>query len=334
MKLNPEQLSKQLQQGLKPIYLFSGDETLLLQEACDSLRAAAKQQGFIERECHYAENIHFNWDDVFHSVNSMSLFAERKLLEIHFKSAKVGDSGSKAIQALLKDLNPDILLLLIMPKLDSASTRSKWYKAIEAAGASCQVWPVERPHLPRWIQSRLQQRGLSASDEAVEFLADNVEGNLLAAQQEIEKLCLLNTDKALDLQTMTAMISNSSRYTVFNFTDRCLAGDAQTALKTLYGLKAEGNDALSIIALLNYNLRILHRLHHAQSQGESLHQAMRSERIFESRQRLMQSALGRLSPKKLEAMLCRTRLIDQSVKGLKQEPPWLLLEQITMGFCR
>ena len=334
MNLNLTQLANHLQQGLKPVYLVSGDEPLLIQECCDMIRSTSKEQGFIEREVFDIDS-RFKWDNVLNSLSSMSLFADRKLLELRFSSSKIGDEGSKGVQAIMDNLNPDTLILVSMPKIDKTTQKSKWFKAIDNIGISVQVWPVERNNLPRWIQGRLQERGLNASPDALQCLTDNVEGNLLAAQQEIEKLELLVGDKrTIDLETMTKLVSNSSRYTIFNLTDRCLAGDTDTALRTFNGLRAEGTEAPVMLWSLTRELRVLHRIQSAIAQGTSPFNAMQSERIFQNRQNLIQNALNRLPLRKIEKMLVKARLIDQSIKGQANESPWLLLEQLTLAFAR
>lgn len=335
MNLNLQQLGNHLQQGLKNIYLFSGDEILLLQESSDALRTTCKQHGFTEREV-FDIDAKFDWSCILQSLNSMSLFADRKLLEIRFKTSKIGDDGSKGLLSVLADINPDIVILVTMPKIDKATQGSKWHKAIDSAGITMQVWPIERSQLPRWIQGRMQQYGLNASIDALQFLADNVEGNLLAAQQEIEKLHLLSNNETIDLESMTMMVCNSSRYTVFNLTDRCLAGDITAAMRTLNGLKAEDDTAKNLLPILGFvtrELRTLHRLHTAQEQGTSLFQAMQNERIFQARQTLVQNAIHRLNRNKIEKLLIKARLIDQSIKGITKDSPWLHLEQLTLGFA-
>lgn len=331
MKIKQQQLSNQLKQGLAPIYLVSGDESLLVQESADEIRECCRNQGFTEREVHHIDNS-FNWEDLLLSSNSMSLFADRKLIECQFKSTKLGDAGSKAVQRLLEEPNPDVVFLFIMPKLDASTQRGKWYKAVEKTGISLPLWPIERYQLPRWIQTRMQQYGLQANDDAVNFLADNVEGNLLAAKQEIEKLRLLANDQIIDLEKMTELTSNSSRYTVFNLTDRCLSADSKAALKTLYGLRNEGIDATVILWALAREVRTLHRLQTAQQQGQPLGQIMKAERIFESRQRLVQAAMQRLNLNILNQLLRKSRQIDQSIKGLSDDSQWLLLEQLVLRF--
>ena len=332
MKLKAQQLASSLQKGLAPIYLISGDESLLVQESCDVIRSECRKQGFSEREVFHAEG-QFNWDDVLLSANSLSLFSDKKLIEVRFKTSKLGKEGSEAIHQYLQSPSPDAIVLLILPKLDAASTRSKWYKSVESIGITLPIWPVERSALPRWIQQRLQEQGLKASDDAVEFLADNVEGNLLAAKQEIEKLRLLSNDDFIDLATMMSLVSNSSRYTVFNLVDKCLSGNPQAAIRTLQGLKGEGIEITLILWSLSREIRTLHRIQFAIQQGLPASQVMRNERIFESRQRLFQQALTRLPLRKLETLLRRARSIDQSIKGIKTESPWMQIEQLALHMC-
>jgi len=257
MIVKPEQLHRHLQQELKPVYLISGDEALLMQESCDSVRLSSKAAGFIEREL-YDIDAKFHWEDVHHSLNSLSLFADKKVIELRFKSSKIGD-GSKHIIEIVDNLSPDILLLILMPKIDKTTLNSKLCTAIDKVGAIVQIWPIERNKLPEWITQRLSDKGISASSDAIQFLADNVEGNLLAAKQEIEKIALID-HKNIDLTQMTEIISNSSRYTIFNLADRCLSGDTQAAIKTLSGLQSEGVEATLILWCLTKELRVLHRL--------------------------------------------------------------------------
>ncbi len=328
MKIKAQQLANSLNQ-LSPVYLISGDEDLLVQEHCDQVRRACKQQNFSEREVFHVEG-QFKWDDVLLSANSLSLFADKKLIELRFKTAKVGKEGSEAIQKYLSSPSPDAVLLFIFPRLDAATQRGKWYKKIEQDGISLPIWPVERQQLPQWIHSRLQAYQLKASNEAVEFLADNVEGNLLAAKQEIEKLRLLVTNDTIDVEQMMTLVSNSSRYTVFNLVDKCLSGNPSAALRTLQGLKDEGVESTLVLWSLTREIRTLHKLQFAQQQGQHLTQLMRAERIFDSRQRLFQQALGRTSIKKCESLLRKARSIDQSIKGIKLDSPWMHIEQLVL----
>ena len=333
MKIQPAQLSSQISKQVQPIFLMSGDEILLLEETCDIIRKYCKHQGYSEREVFHLDANNKPWDDMLASANSMSLFSDKKLIEIRCKTNKIGDRGSKAINAYLSNINPDCIILIIMPKLDSAQNKSKWVKAIEAHGIHCQHWPIERHQLPQFISQRLQQHGLKADSEAINFLADNVEGNLLAAKQEIEKLALLVDDTVIDLPKMIKLSSNSSRYTVFNYVDRCLQGDKKAALNTLQGLKSEGCETTLVLWAISRELRTLYRLAKAQQEGMNINAAMRNERIFESRKSIIEMACQRLSTHRIERSLRQLRQVDQSIKGIKDFSPWIQLEQLTLRLC-
>ena len=327
MKLKPEQLQQHLNQGqaLAPLYFVSGDETLLSQEACDAVRATARQQGFLERELFHLDTANSRWDDILQEANSLSLFSDKKIIEVRCRSNKLGDNGSKAIQAYLASPNADNVLLITTPKLDPAQNKSKWLKLIEANATHVQIWPIDRQQLPRWIQGRMQQANLQASPEAIEFLADNVEGNLLAAKQEIDKLSLIisqeQAQQLIDIELMGELISSSSRYTVFNLCDRCLQGDLSNSLKTLHGLKNEGAEITLILWSLTRELRTLHKFVTATANGQRGDQVMRELRIFQNKQRLTQQASQRLNTRKIEHLLRQSRHIDQAIKGIKPELP-------------
>ncbi|MGB2360341.1 MAG: DNA polymerase III subunit delta, partial [Porticoccaceae bacterium] len=239
MKIKPEQLASHLQKQLLPVYVVSGDEPLLAQEATDSLRTAARAAGFTERELFHVEG-NYDWNQLLNEANSLSLFADKKILEVRIANGKPGDKGSKALCEICANLNPDNMLLVLLPKLERATQNSKWIKALESVGAHIQVWPVSGAHLPRWIQQRLQQANIQANQEAVQILADRVEGNLLAAVQEIEKLKLLALDGKVDASRMSSVVADSARYNLFEFIDKVLSGDAQSAARSLRGLQNEG----------------------------------------------------------------------------------------------
>lgn len=332
MKLNFPQLEQHLQRQLLPVYFISGDEPLLVQEGLDLLRTVAKKQGYTERERFFVEN-RFNWDEVLLSANSLSLFAERKVIELHFRQGKFLAADSKAIENLLQLVGENTLLVIVMPRLESGVNRSAIYKQIDSRGITLAIWPIERENLPAWIAARLRRYQLQASQDAIRYLADNTEGNLLATQQEIEKLYLMHQEGEIGLDTMMASVSNSSRYTVFNFIDRCLQGNLQQALRTLYGLRNEGNEPIALLGLLSRELRTLYHVKKAQENRENLKQVMMRSGVFAMRQGLMEQALRRLSIATVEQLLQQLYRIDQSVKGMSKEQPWLLLEQVTVQLC-
>ena len=243
MKLNAAQLGKHLQGSLAPVYVVSGDEPLLCQEACDAIRSATRQQGFSERQVFNAD-ASFDWGNLLQACASMSLFADKRLLELRLPSGKPGDKGAAALLEYLKRPADDTVLLISLPKLDGSAQKTKWGKAlIEGADTQfLQIWPVDAHQLPQWIRQRLAQAGLSASAPAVEMIAVRVEGNLLAAAQEIEKLKLMAEGGQITVETVQAAVADSARFDVFGLVDAILNGEAAHALRMLEGLRGEGVD--------------------------------------------------------------------------------------------
>ena len=240
MRLYPEKLQAHLQQQLLPVYLVSGDEPLLVQECADAIRAAARAGGCSEREVIEASGRDFDWQVILQSAGNLSLFADRRLLEIRLPSGKPGTEGSKALQEYLEVASPDDVLLIVAGKIDKQSTNSKWYKALDKAGATLQLWPIDARELPRWLQQRVAAAGMQIDRDAVQLLAERVEGNLLAAVQEVEKLKLLASDSQITAQTVTESVSDNARFNVFGLADMALKGDAAGTLKVLKKLQRKG----------------------------------------------------------------------------------------------
>ena len=257
MRLYPEKLAGQLQQKLLRVYLISGDETLLVQECCDLIRQKARQEGCSEREIIDAGVSSFNWQDILHSASSMSLFAERKLIELRLPSGKPGAEGSKALCEYLEVAGSEDVLLIVAGKIDKQSTNSKWYKALDKAGATIQVWPIDAKNLPRWLQQRVRSAGMDIESDALQLLCDRVEGNLLAAVQEVEKLKLLAADSKITTETVTKAVSNNARYNVFDMADNALKGDATASLRMLHGLRSEGSEPPVVLWSLAREIRTL-----------------------------------------------------------------------------
>ena len=324
MKIKAEQLQAHLQKQLLPIYVVSGDESLLAQESIDAIRAAAKGHGFTERELFYFEgnNQHYDWNPVINEANSLSLFADKKILEVRIASGKPGDKGSKALTEICANLNPDNLLLIVLPKLEKSAQNSKWMKTLESLGAHIQVWPVTGTQLPRWIQQRLQSAGIDANSEAVQILAERVEGNLLAAVQEIEKLKLLATDGVVDANRMSSVVADSARYNLFEFIDRMLMGDAQSAARSLRGLQNEGTESVPLLWAITRELRILVVASEKVAQGAHADAALKSSGVWDKRIPLFRNALRRLSPAHLRMLLYQAGAIDRGIKGQRQAEVW------------
>lgn len=331
-RLRPEQLDAALAKGLAPVYLISGEEPLLIQEACDSIRSAARQKGFGERELYHAD-VGFDWNQVLASANSLSLFAEQKIIEVRLPSGKPGDKGAKALLEYAASPAPDNLLLLVAGKLDKSAQNSKWFKAIDSIGVQITVWPVGAAQLPRWIGQRLQQAGLRADSGAIELLAARVEGNLLAAAQEIEKLKLLAPGNLVSAELMASAVANSARYDVFGLVDKALHGDARGAVQTLHGLKAEGTDAIAVLWALTREVRSLVQIAQAVAQGKAFAWAAKQAGVWEKRQPLLQGALRRLKPAQLQQLLRKANGIDKAVKGMRNAEPWDELLDLTLNLA-
>ena len=335
MKLNPAQLGKHLQGNLAPVYVVSGDEPLLCQEACDAIRQACRQQGFSERQVFNADN-QFDWGHLLQASASLSLFAERRLLELRMPTGKPSDKGAALLEYLARPAE-DTVLLISLPKLDGSTQKSKWAKSL-IEGAHCQflqIWPVDAGQLPQWIRQRLSQAGLSASAEAVDMISIRVEGNLLAAAQEIEKLKLLAEGNQVDLATVQAAVSDSARFDVFGLIDCALNGEASHALRMLEGLRGEGVEAPVILWALAREVRLLASIAQQYSQGTPLEKAFSSARppVWDKRRPLVSKALQRHSAARWAHLLRDAQQIDSQIKGQAQGDPWSGLSLLTLAIC-
>lgn len=327
MRLKPEQLATHLHQGLAPLYLVFGDEPLLAQEAADAIRIAARREGYSEREVFTVE-AGFKWPNLLASGSNLSLFAERRIAELRIPTGKPGVEGGKTIEQYCANLPPDTLTLVTCPKLDKTQQASKWFKALDGAGAAVQVFPVERNRLPEWIAARLAAQEQRAEREALQFLADRVEGNLLAAHQEIRKLGLLHPAGTLSFAQVKEAVLDVSRYDVFNLAEAMLAGDAARFARILEGLRGEGVGAVLVLWALTQEIRTLARIALGQSRGIPLAQGMRDARVWDSRQGLVERALKRTSGGRLVAAIKRAALIDRTIKGLERGDVWDELLQL------
>ena len=239
MKLNSDALPAHLEQSLLPAYLVSGDEPLLTAEAADAIRERARAAGFTERETHFLER-GADWNDVRASANNLSLFADRRIVEIRLPSGKPGTAGGAALGSLLQARDPDRLLLVLTPRLDRDAQGAEWVRAIESQGAWVQVWPVNADRLIGWLRGRARRLGLSIPEDALAVLADRTEGNLLAANQELQKLRLAVKGERVSSEDVLASVADSARFDVFQLGEAVLAGDAARALRVLAGLRSEG----------------------------------------------------------------------------------------------
>ncbi|OEC33266.1 DNA polymerase III, delta subunit [Pseudomonas cuatrocienegasensis] len=334
MKLNPAQLGKHLQGALACVYVVSGDEALLCQEVCDAIRAATREQQFSERQVFNAE-ANFDWGNLLQAGASMSLFADKRLLELRLPSGKPGDKGAAALLEYLARPPEDTVLLISLPKLDGSTQKSKWAKALIEGPHSqfIQIWPVDAHQLPQWIRQRLSQAGLSASQEAVDMIAVRVEGNLLAAAQEIEKLKLLADGNQIDANTVHASVADSARFDVFGLIDAALNGEAAHALRMLEGLRGEGVEPPVILWALAREIRLLAGIAQQFAQGIPLEKAFSSARppVWDKRRPLVSKALQRHTASRWALLLQDAQRIDAQIKGQAVGDPWNALALLTLS---
>ncbi|MFW5332975.1 DNA polymerase III subunit delta [Hydrogenophaga sp. ZJX-1] len=341
MQVSATQLASQLQRGLKSLYTLHGDEPLLIQEAADAIRAAAREQGYTERTVHTVAGAHFDWGEVLASGGSMSLFADKQLIEIRVPSGKPGKDGSQVLQQMAEAArdNDSTLTLVILPRLDAATQKGAWFAALDSFGATVKVDPVERQALPAWIAQRLQQQGqrVAAGEEGqrtLQFFADRVEGNLLAAHQEIQKLGLLHPPGELSLEQVENAVLNVARYTPFKLAEAVLGGQVLRVQRMLDGLQAEGEAAVLVHWALAEDIRTLNRVRSAMDAGRPLPMALRENRVWGLKEKLMERALPLISAASLARWLDDAHTVDGIVKGLKASgwpaDPWLALHQMAL----
>jgi DNA polymerase-3 subunit delta len=331
-QLRVDQLSGHLKQSLASVYFVHGDETLLVNECADAIRAAARAQGYTDRQVFTVES-GFDWQSLLATCDSLSLFAERRIIELRLPTGKPGKEGTRILREYAERPPEDTLLLIVSAKLESAARRSKWVQALEQAGMSIPIWPVDAAELPAWIDRRMRSRGLQASREALQLIAERVEGNLLAAAQEIEKLYLLNGAGTLDVDTITELVADSARYDVFGLVDAALAGDAAYAQRILSGLRAEGVEPVLVLWALAREIRSLTSMARQLQKGGGLPQVLASQRVWEKRKPLVGAVLKRIRGRQWWQLLQRCAHIDRVVKGRTAGSAWDELLQLTLSLA-
>lgn len=332
MQLRGDRLAGHLSQQLAPCYLVAGDEPLLVQEAADQIRAAARAAGCNERE-RIAIDSKDDWLALHQAGGSLSLFADKRLIEVHIPNGKPGADGSKALQEYLAG-EPDDILLIVSGKIDKASQRAKWFTALDQRGVVLLMWPIKLNELPGWIDNRLKQAGLSADRDAVRLLAERVEGNLLAAAQEVEKLKLLAQNQRVTLETVREAVSDNARFNPFDLVDVALAGDARHALRTARGLRAEGSAAPAVLWALHREVRLLSRLHAETQRGASAQQAAQQAGVWRNRVNLVLGALQRHSGASLQRLETLALAVDGASKGFAPGDPWNSIDDMLVLLAR
>jgi len=333
MKIDARQLATQLKSPLLPCYIVSGDEPLLVQEVTDQLRQAAVAQGFDSRESHHVET-GFDWQNLAASADALSLFSSRRLIELRFNKPTPGDVGSRALRELAQRMPVDTVFLIIMPKFDGKAKTAAWFKALDKIGAVIQVWPLERRELGQWLAARMRQQGLQADQDAIHLLADYVEGNLLAAAQEIDKLALMQPGARISAATIEAGISDNARFDVFGLVDSALAGDIVRVQRMVTMLEKEGVATTLILWALARELRTLVKLaRNAGPAGQVDSNLARSLGVWQKRLPLVVGALKRQDIRAWQRLLRRAARADRVIKGAAVGSAWDELLQLALAIA-
>ncbi|GGE57068.1 DNA polymerase III subunit delta [Streptosporangium jomthongense] len=329
MKTNPGQLSQLLRKGLAPVYLVSGDEPLLVQECCDQIRSAAREAGFEDRLTFHADQ-QLDWNTVADEFSAMSLFAERRRIEIRLPTGKLGD-GRAVMERVLAQPPEDIVVLLISTRLDAAETRRKWYKELQSKGVHVPVWPVDADKFPAWLQQRAGKQGLSLTRGALAMLAERLEGNLLAASQELDRLSLLTNGSTIDEEVIEQAVQDSSRFNGFELVTELLAGRAPHAGKIIGVLQQEGENPLGLLTVLNRDLNLLLELKTGENRTANPSAFFKKRGVFQpQRARVLEQAARRLKPQQLHAAVKLCSQVDRAAKGFEELSPWHYLRDLSV----
>jgi len=328
-QLRPEQLAKQLADTLAPVYFIHGDETLIVNECADAVRDAARTRGFSERQVFSVEP-GFDWDNLLAAGDSLSLFSEQRLLELRLPTGKPGREGTRILREYAERPPEDTVLLIVSGKLEPAARRSKWAQALDKAGVSVTVWPVDINRLPAWIEQRMRLHRMQPDRDALRLIAERVEGNLLAAAQEIEKLYLLNGPGPLDLERVTELVTDSARYDVFGLVDAALGGDALHAQRILAGLRGEGVEPVLVLWALSREVRSLAGMARELHGGAGMAQVMASWHVWDKRKPLISGVLQRIRGRRWWSLMQHCAYIDRVAKGRAAGSAWDELLQLTL----
>jgi DNA polymerase-3 subunit delta len=333
LKVPFRQLDSHLNRNLAKVYLVAGDEPFLVDEALEQIRAAAMRTGFTSRELHTAERS-FKWVDLLAGADNLSLFATRKIVEIRLAAPKPGDEGAETIAALCERNDPDTLVIVAVGEKLGQASRTAWVKAVEQHGVVVEIWPIERGELPRWIQQRAAGHKLKLTPAAAQSLAERVEGNLLAADQEIKRLALTAAGREIDEAEVLEFVANNSRFDVFALADAVLAGETGRTFRILSGLRAEGVHPVQISWVLNRDISLLARLEYAVRHGDNLEGALLRSGVWQRRQPLVKKALSKFKAPRLKALLAEAARVDAALKGVFPAEPWTTLTDLLVALLR
>ncbi len=326
MRVSTDQLARTLEKKLAPVWLVSGDQPLLVGEAADAIRARARAGGYTGRDLFFVER-NFDWSELLASSQSLSLFAERRIIELKMPSPRPGKDGGAVLAQLVTNPAPDTLLLVVTGRPERDTWSTAWFKAFEKNGVVVQSWPVEIGQLPQWIIARAGRHGLAIEPDGARLLAERVEGNLLAAHQEIEKLALMHAGGTVSVDDVLAAVANSARYDVYQLGEAALDGDAERSLRILDGLRAEGAEPALVLWAFCRDLRALAaaRADPGAAAGYG-HQA-------ERRAALLERALRRTEGQPLGPHFIAAGRVDRQIKGLGQGNPWTGLTGLVAAFA-
>jgi DNA polymerase-3 subunit delta len=333
MAITCEDLPRHFTSGLKPLYVVYGDALLLAIEVADSIRAAARAAGYTERETFIAEH-YFKWGELHNSVQSLSLFASRKVVDLRIPSGKPGMEGGQALQDYCASMSPDVLTLISLPKLDKAAQNSKWFGALQQHGVMISADDIPRSALPHWIDGRLKRQEQTADSATLEFLADRSEGNLLAAFQEIQKLALLYPIGMVSFDQVKDAVMDVARYDIFKLSEAMLNGNAARYTRILDGLRAEGTATVLVLWAISEEIRTLGRVLQATQRGGNIGNALRDARVWGARQGLIEAAARRLKFPHIERAIQQAARLDKTIKGLRQGDVWDELLQLGLRFAQ
>jgi DNA polymerase-3 subunit delta len=333
MAITSEELPRHLASGLKPLYVVSGDALLLAIEAADNIRLAARTNGYSEREIFIAEQ-HFKWGELRNSAQSLSLFAERKIIDLRIPSGKPGVEGGQALQDYVTNQSQDILTLISLPKLDWTAQKSQWFSALERHGVMVTADDIPRNSLPRWIAGRLKRQEQGTDEATLEFLADRCEGNLLAALQEIQKLALLFPAGQLSFEQVKEAVMDVARYDIFKLSEALLSGNAVRYARILDGLRAEGTATVLVLWAISEDIRTLGKVLQAIQLNGNLGNILRELRVRKEKHGLIENAARRLKLPHIERAIQQASRLDKTIKGLRQGDIWDELLQLGLRFTK
>jgi len=329
MQLRPEQLEARLRKQLDPVYCISGDEPLRVLEAAQAVRDAARAHGYDEREV-LTVQAGFDWAALAASAGTLSLFAERRVVDLRLPSGKPGDDGARVLRDWAERPPEDTLLLVTAGKLEPATRRSKWYQALDAAGVVVQVWPLNAQEFPGWVQARMRRLGLEPSREAVAILAERVEGNLLACVQEIDKLYLLRGSGPVDAAAVLDLVADNARFDVYGLVESAMAGQAERSVRMLHGLHGEGTPVPVILWALTREIRTLAAMAAVVAGGRPIPAVLEQYKVWGNRKPALEAALRRLPEARCNRLLRHCALVDRVCKGQAAGNVWDELLQLTL----